>query len=81
MRRGFDNLSAQVQTVLERQPFSGHVFVLVIIPLTDYADVTAVTATVRLEIYRMDLVTLIWGRPTRIKGGPFFVRNATQLRP
>ena len=27
MRRGFDGLSAQVQTVLERQPFSGHVFV------------------------------------------------------
>ena len=27
MRRGFDGLSAQVQTVLEQQPFSGHVFV------------------------------------------------------
>ena len=27
MRRGFQGLSAQVQTVLERQPFSGHVFV------------------------------------------------------
>ncbi len=27
MRRGFDGLSAQVQTVLQRQPFSGHVFV------------------------------------------------------
>jgi transposase len=27
MRRGFDGLSGQVQTVLERQPFSGHVFV------------------------------------------------------
>ena len=26
MRRGFDRLSAQVQTVLEQQPFSGHVF-------------------------------------------------------
>ncbi len=26
MRRGFDGLSAQVQTVLEQQPFSGHVF-------------------------------------------------------
>lgn len=27
MRRGFQGLSAQVQTVLEQQPFSGHVFV------------------------------------------------------
>jgi transposase len=27
MRRGFDGLSAQVQTVLEQHPFSGHVFV------------------------------------------------------
>jgi len=27
MRRGFQGLSAQIQTVLERQPFSGHVFV------------------------------------------------------
>jgi len=27
LRRGFDGLSAQVQTVLEQQPFSGHVFV------------------------------------------------------
>ena len=27
MRRGFDGLSAKVQTVLEEQPFSGHVFV------------------------------------------------------
>lgn len=27
MRRGFFGLSAQVQTVLHRQPFSGHVFV------------------------------------------------------
>lgn len=27
MRRGFQGLSAQVQTVLDRQPFSGHVFV------------------------------------------------------
>jgi transposase len=27
MRRGFDGLSAQVQTVLALQPFSGHVFV------------------------------------------------------
>jgi transposase len=26
MRRGFQGLSAQVQTVLEQQPFSGHVF-------------------------------------------------------
>jgi len=29
MRRGFHGLSAQVQTVLERQPLSGHVFVFV----------------------------------------------------
>jgi transposase len=27
LRRGFDGLSGQVQTVLEQQPFSGHVFV------------------------------------------------------
>jgi transposase len=27
MRRGFPGLSAQVQTVLHQQPFSGHVFV------------------------------------------------------
>ena len=27
MRRGFDGLSAKVQTVLNEQPFSGHVFV------------------------------------------------------
>ena len=27
MRRGFDGLSAQVQTVLQEQPFSGHVFI------------------------------------------------------
>jgi transposase len=27
MRRGFQGLSAQVQTVLEKQPFSGHVFI------------------------------------------------------
>ena len=27
LRRGFDGLSAQVQTVLEQQPFSSHVFV------------------------------------------------------
>jgi transposase len=27
LRRGFHGLSAQVQTVLEQQPFSGHVFV------------------------------------------------------
>ena len=27
LRRGFQGLSAQVQTVLEQQPFSGHVFV------------------------------------------------------
>jgi transposase len=27
MRRGFQGLSAQVQTVLEQQPYSGHVFV------------------------------------------------------
>lgn len=27
MRRGFQGLSAQVQTKLEQQPFSGHVFV------------------------------------------------------
>ena len=27
MRRGFQGLSAQVQTVLARQPYSGHVFV------------------------------------------------------
>lgn len=27
MRPGFQGLSAQVQTVLEQQPFSGHVFV------------------------------------------------------
>lgn len=27
LRRGFDGLSAQVQTVLNEQPFSGHVFV------------------------------------------------------
>jgi transposase len=27
MRRGFDGLSGQVQTVLKQQPFSGHVFV------------------------------------------------------
>ena len=27
MRRGFDGLSEQVQTVLQQQPFSGHVFV------------------------------------------------------
>jgi transposase len=26
MRRGFDGLSAQVQTVLNEKPFSGHVF-------------------------------------------------------
>ncbi len=26
MRRGFQGLSAQVQTVLQQQPFSGHVF-------------------------------------------------------
>ena len=28
MRRGFDGLSAQVQTVLQQQPFSGHAFLL-----------------------------------------------------
>jgi len=27
MRRGFHGLSAQVQTVLQLQPFSGHVFI------------------------------------------------------
>lgn len=27
MRRGFQGLSAQVQTALEQQPYSGHVFV------------------------------------------------------
>ena len=27
MRRGFQGLSARVQTKLEQQPFSGHVFV------------------------------------------------------
>jgi transposase len=27
LRRGFDGLIAEVQTVLEQQPFSGHVFV------------------------------------------------------
>ncbi len=27
LRRGFDGLSAQIQTVLNEQPFSGHVFV------------------------------------------------------
>jgi transposase len=27
MRRGFHGLSAQVQTVLDQQPLSGHVFV------------------------------------------------------
>jgi len=27
MRRGFQGLSAQIQTTLEQQPFSGHVFV------------------------------------------------------
>jgi len=27
MRRGFDGLSAQVQTVLQHRPFSGHVFI------------------------------------------------------
>jgi transposase len=27
LRRGFDGLSAQVQTTLQQQPFSGHVFV------------------------------------------------------
>jgi transposase len=27
MRRGSDGLSAQAQTVLQQQPFSGHVFV------------------------------------------------------
>ena len=27
MRKGFDGLSGQVQTVLDQQPFSGHVFV------------------------------------------------------
>ena len=27
MRRGFQGLSAQVQTVLQEQPFSGHVFI------------------------------------------------------
>jgi transposase len=27
MRRGFDGLSAQVQTVLDKQLFSGHVFI------------------------------------------------------
>lgn len=27
MRRGFHGLSAQVQTVLEQEPYSGHVFV------------------------------------------------------
>ena len=27
LRRGFDGLSAQVQTALQQQPFSGHVFV------------------------------------------------------
>jgi transposase len=27
MRRGFQGLSGQVQTVLQQQPFSGHVFV------------------------------------------------------
>ena len=27
MRRGFPGLSAQVQTVLKEQPYSGHVFV------------------------------------------------------
>ena len=27
LRRGFDGLSAQVQTVLHEQPFSGHVFI------------------------------------------------------
>lgn len=27
MRRGFHGLNAQVQTVLEQQPLSGHVFV------------------------------------------------------
>jgi transposase len=26
MRKGFDSLAAQVQTVLGRDPFSGHVF-------------------------------------------------------
>jgi transposase len=26
LRRGFDGLSAQVQIVLDHQPFSGHVF-------------------------------------------------------
>jgi len=26
MRRGFNGLSAQVQTILQQQPFSGHVF-------------------------------------------------------
>jgi transposase len=27
MRRGFDGLAAQVQTTLEQNPFSGHIFV------------------------------------------------------
>ncbi len=27
MRRGFDGLSAQVETVLQQQPYSGHVLV------------------------------------------------------
>ena len=27
LRRGFDGLSAQVQTILEKEPLSGHVFV------------------------------------------------------
>jgi transposase len=27
MRRGFQGLSAQVQTVLQQQPYSGHLFV------------------------------------------------------
>lgn len=34
MRRGFHGLSAQVQTMLEQQPLSGHVFVFVAAAVT-----------------------------------------------
>jgi IS66 Orf2 like protein len=66
MRRGFQGLSAQVQTVLEQQPFSGHVFAFRGRRGDQESRPTRARGLKHLCGYSISRIA--WSRPTRARG-------------
>ena len=78
MRRGMDSLAAQVQTTLERSPFSGHIFVFRgrrgdLVKLLWWSG-----DGMNLYVKRLERGRFVWPQAQSAAGGGWIdIRNAT----